>query len=77
MTLILGELNIVAKGYFYSMWFVGAPVMIAFIIGITFSGHKTIGQYYGFDNPADGIEIYPAWSNVLGMLCYNFYPIYF
>ena len=49
------------------MWFLGAPVMISFILGVTFQGHKTIGQYYGYDNPTDGLgEVYPAWSNSLG-----------
>lgn len=32
-------MNIVAKIYFYSMWFVGTPVMIIFIIIYAFIGY--------------------------------------
>ena len=73
----LGKMNIVARGYFYTMWFVGTPVMIAFILGNTFKSYQTIGEMYGYDNPDDGLpEIYPQWSNTLGnwklfFLCVN------
>lgn len=62
----LGKMNIVFRVYFYSMWFVGTPVMIIFILVNTFISYDTIAGYYGFDNPDDGIEIYPAWCNNFG-----------
>lgn len=43
--------------------------MLAFILGYTFANYQTIGEMYGFDNPTDGLgEIYPAWSNTMGMI---------
>lgn len=72
---MIGEINIVARGYFYSMWFVGTPIMLAFILGYTFANYQTIGEMYGFDNPTDGLgEIYPAWSNTMAMLM-SFSPV--
>jgi len=35
--------------------------MILFIIGMAFAGYKTIGQAYGDE------EVYPAWTNNLGL----------
>ena len=64
--LFLGKMNIVFRVYFYFMWFVGTPVMIIFILVNTFISYDTIAGYYGFDNPEDGIEIYPAWCNNFG-----------
>ena len=59
-------MNIVFRVYFYFMWFVGTPVMIIFILVNTFISYDTIAGYYGFDNPEDGIDIYPAWCNNFG-----------
>ena len=39
INLFQGPMNIVAKIYFYSMWFVGTPVMIIFIIIYAFIGY--------------------------------------
>lgn len=71
---MIGSMGIVSKSYFYSMWFAACPVMIAFILGYTFYGYETIAQMYGFDNPEDGIEIYPQWTNTFAMLM-SFSPV--
>ena len=72
-------MNIVFRVYFYFMWFVGTPVMIIFILVNTFISYDTIAGYYGFDNPEDGIEIYPAWCNNFGtfFLIINFFAIHY
>jgi SNF family Na+-dependent transporter len=71
---MIGNINIFAKIYFYAMWFVGTPVMLLFIIGYTFANYQTIAEMYGFDNPEDGIEIYPAWCNNFAMVL-SFSPV--
>ena len=68
-------MNIVAKIYFYSMWFVGTPVMIIFIIIYAFIGYGkflngpwigpnisqgTMAEWYGDE------EVYPLWTSVIG-----------
>jgi len=55
-------MNIVAKIYFYSMWFVGTPVMIIFIIIYAFIGYGTMAEWYGDE------EVYPLWTSVIGMI---------
>ena len=59
-TLSLGPMNIISKIYFYSMWFVGTPVMIIFIIIYAFIGYAPMSVWYGDE------EIYPMWSSVIG-----------
>lgn len=71
---MIGKMNIVFRVYFYFMWFVGTPVMIIFILVNTFISYDTIAGYYGFDNPEDGIEIYPAWCNNFAMVL-SFSPV--
>lgn len=55
-----GPMNIVSKIYFYSMWFVGTPVMIIFIIINAFIGYAPMSVWYGDE------DIYPMWSSVIG-----------
>jgi len=57
-----GPMNIVSKIYFYSMWFVGTPVMIIFIIINAFIGYAPMSVWYGDE------DIYPMWSSVIGMI---------
>ena len=59
-------MNIISKIYFYSMWFVGTPVMIIFIIIYAFIGYAPMSVWYG------DAEIYPMWSSVIG----NFHKLY-
>ena len=60
-------MNIVSRGYFYLMWFVGTPVMVAYIIINSFIDYKTIAEWYGVHNLDDDLpEVYPKWSNTLG-----------
>lgn len=55
-------MNIISKIYFYSMWFVGTPVMIIFIIIYAFIGYAPMSVWYGDE------DIYPMWSSVIGKL---------
>ena len=58
-----------------SMWYVGTPAMILFIIIYAFIGYDTIAANYAGSYGTvlvDGIEviasnlIYPDWTNVIG-----------
>ena len=55
-------MNLISKIYFYSMWFVGTPVMIIFIIIYAFIGYAPMSVWYGDE------DIYPMWSSVIGKL---------
>ena len=72
---MIGRMNIVARVYFMSMWYVGTPAMILFIIIYAFIGYDTIAANYAGSYGTvlvDGIEviasnlIYPDWTNVIG-----------
>ena len=72
---MIGRMNIVARIYFMSMWYVGTPAMILFIIIYAFIGYDTIAANYAGSYGTvlvDGIEviasnlIYPDWTNVIG-----------
>ena len=72
---MIGRMNIVARIYFMSMWYVGTPAMILFIIIYAFIGYDTIAANYAGSYGTvlvGGIEviasnlIYPDWTNVIG-----------
>ena len=65
------------KWYFMSMWFVGAPVMIIFIVINAFLGYAPIADRYEKVYGENSYLIYPTWSNGLGMFMtfISFIPI--
>ena len=58
-------MNIVSKIYFYSMWYVGTPVMVVFIIIYAFIGYAPMSVWYG------DADIYPVWTDVIGMKSFH------
>ena len=64
---MIGELNVVAKYYLMSMWYVGTPVMLLYIIINAFIGAGTIADAYRSSDYGDDIDaIYPPWTTAIG-----------
>ena len=55
------------KWYFMSMWFVGAPIMIIFIVVNSFIAYAPMADRYEETYGTDSYLIYPQWSEGLGM----------
>ena len=64
---MIGKINKPVRYYFMSMWFVGSPVMILFIVANAFRGYKPMAEKYSEDYGEENAKlIYPDWSNVIG-----------
>jgi hypothetical protein len=65
---MIGELNVVAKYYLMSMWYVGTPVMLLYIIVNAFIGMSSMADGYRSSYGSDADLIYPPWTTAIAYI---------